>query len=256
MPENLSHFVLQSDPMTQVEKAAVRQAIMLGHDDSAVSFSLNDAQHAAPGSLSSLRTACPVGTVEFCRAWMRATGVREPEPTDYPDCLQAALGRVVRRTTFGQAAIGSWVKPQSTKAWDAHVKNSDLEHPAEELVWDSPVIHEQDWLAEWRVYVLAGRIVGVGRYDGNPRDDLAFDVVVVSAWVDTYTLSRTSPLGYALDVALMADGRTILVEVTDGWAVGYYKGSCTPTDYALLLASRWREIVHSSDSTTNTHHAD
>lgn len=243
-------FVFQSGDFCVIEKRVVQTATMLSDDlHIAGRQDLEDLQNMPPGALRDQRHLCPVGTVEFCRAWMRAVGVTEPQPIDYPDCLMPALHRVVRRTTFGQAAIGSWVKPQRTKAWEPHLKQDESEHAADEPVWEAPVIHEQDWLAEWRVYVLGGEIVGEGRYDDNAGDDLAFDRPSVQEWVKRFEQSGDAPAAYALDVALWPKSRTVLVEVTDAWAMGYYRGTCRPLDYARMLAARWAQMAEMEEVT-------
>lgn len=239
-------FILQSDlEICTLERAAVRHAVMKVPADAVPLVrqgNLAEVCRILPGEAAAEREACPVGTVEFCRAWMCAVGVDEPEPIDYPPSLDFALHRSVRQTTFAQAAAGSWVKPVSTKAWEPHVKQSEADHLGDEPVWEAPVIPDQDWLAQWRVYVVEGVIVGAGRYDDNEQE---YDLprIVVASWVDAYTASGQSPAGYALDVALWPGNRLALVEVTDGWAIGYYKGDCSATNYARLLAARWSQII-------------
>lgn len=247
----MSSFIFSADGALLVEKRTIRHACAICDDFSIAGVA--DFQDLQAGLMADRKDLCPVGTVAFCRAWMRAVGVPEPQPIDYPDVLQDALGRVVRHTTFGQVAEGSWVKPVHTKAWDAHVKQSDCEHPAEELVWESAVIAASDWLSEWRVYVIEGRIVGRGRYDDGRDDAPEPDWDLVQQWVDRYTQAG-APAGYALDVAAWPKGRTVLVEVTDGWALGYYKGTCSAPDYARLLDARWRELAGiAQDAQTQLH---
>ena len=247
------NFLLQFDEgICLSERRAVVHAVCLLPDSSVLRRPLADLQAAPfPGDLSHLSDYAPVGTVEFCRAWMQATGVTEPAPIDYPDALQNALGRVVRRTTFAQAAVGSWIKPVRTKAWEPRVKQDQAILPADEPVWDAPVIPKSDWLAEWRVYVVGGKIIGAGRYDDlDEEEDLVvdFDHAAVQSWVDAYTASGQSPAGYALDVALWPNGQTVLIEVTDGWAIGYYRGDCSAVDYARLLHARWMQIAGQSEA--------
>lgn len=50
-----------------------------------------------------------------------------------------------------------------------------------------------------------------------------------------------APQGYAVDFGLARDGRTLLVEVNDGYALGAY--GLEPHAYAHLLAARWYELV-------------
>lgn len=196
------------------------------------------------------RAFVPVGTVEFCRAWMHACGIDEPAPLDYPACLRHYLGRSVRRhSNYAEAPVGHWVKPLRTKAWNAHVKSAlramtpfgiDLDAP----VWSSPPI---SILAEWRAYVTHGVLHGIGRYD-----DLESEIdeehqpalaETLPEMIAVLEASGEAPAAYALDVALTLDRRLVLMEATDAWAIGYYRGSCKPLAYARMLAARWQQIA-------------
>jgi hypothetical protein len=179
---------------------------------------------------------------------MRATGVAEPYPVDYPEPLRLALGRHFMQVPFAQALVGSWIKPVRTKAWEPYVLSAGENRTRDEVVWEFAPIPREQWIAEWRVYVVDGQIIGHGRYDDGPTEDAQFDDEAVASWVNTYTASGHAPAGYALDVARLSDGRTILVEATDGWAIGFYKGSCGPVQYAELLAARWAEIAKRSSA--------
>ena len=240
-------FIRQADPgVCTIETAAVRQAAWTCDDIIAeVCAKLADVELYAFGANRGQRDLCPVGSVEFCRAWMRAVGASEPAPIDYPEVLQAALGRPVTKLRYSLADIGGWIKPVRTKAWESHVKRSVAEHAPNELVWMSTAVPPECWLAEWRVYVMDGQVVGVGRYDDHAGEDLSFDGNLVRDWVARWQATGQAPRGYALDVARWPD-RTVLVEVTDGWAIGLYKGSCSPANYARLLAARWTQITQNS----------
>lgn len=206
-----------------------------------------------PGSQHADRGLFPIGTVEFCRAWMRATGIPEPAPIDYPECLRDKLGRKVWAMPFDEVPVGWWIKPISTKAWDAHVKLDG--ETREGTVWAAHTIDPSSWQGEWRVYIIHDKIVGVGRYDELDDEALDFNHAAVQQWVDRFRVSGEAPAGYALDVAVL-DGWTALVEVTDGWAIGYYKGTCSPRDYARLLAARWDQIVMNGSRSGRDHEDD
>lgn len=55
----------------------------------------------------------------------------------------------------------------------------------------------------------------------------------------------TAPAGYAIDFGVTDDGRTLLVEVNDGYALGSY-GLFYP-EYAKLLSARWAELTSTED---------
>lgn len=179
----------------------------------------------------------PVGSVEFCLAAMRHQGIKEPAPIDYPECLQAFQASVHRLVPYGEIAAillsgKIHAKPAQTK-----LSESQWEQETPFLV--------ADWHSFWpeyRVYVLFGEILGIGRYD-NLETEQYPDMGCVQEMVSIYQ-KNGAPAGYGLDVGIsVRDGRTYLVEVNDGWALGYYKGSCSEQDYLRLIEARWEEIA-------------
>ncbi|CAJ0806552.1 hypothetical protein R77560_04440 [Ralstonia thomasii] len=233
----------RDDGVCKVERAAVRQAHWMCDDIVAEAGAAIAVLRGEPdGYRRDERHLCPVGTVEFCREWMRLTGVAEPVPIDYPASLRDVLGRVVQCVPFADATIGAWIKPARTKAWLPQVKQSDRDHHPDELVWESAVIPESDWLAEWRVYVRDGAIIGCGRYDDRPVENIELDAKLVESWIQRWEATGRAPRGYALDVARWPR-QTVLVEATDAWAIGLYKGTCRAEGYTRMLAARWGEIA-------------
>ncbi|RGS52466.1 DUF4343 domain-containing protein [Olsenella sp. AF21-51] len=51
--------------------------------------------------------------------------------------------------------------------------------------------------------------------------------------------------GYAADFGVTSDGRTLLVEVNDGYSLGPY--GLWPELYAQLLSARWAQMVGTND---------
>jgi hypothetical protein len=261
MSESVPNFILQREDCSASEKAAARLGLSLidgampprigpGLFDEAAINGLPAAWRVplVRRSWGELREEaawqvppCPVGTVEFCRAWRRAVGVREPAPMDYPQPLMSFLGReVVLHEGADRPLAGCWVKPVQTKAWPAQRIGAGQSEPGPGPFWSSEHL---DLLAEFRVYVLGRDVAGVGRYDDGPNDELGYDQAVVDAMIRAYSASGQAPAAYALDVGVLVDGRTVLVEVTDAWAIGYYRGTLSAKDYARLLWARWVELA-------------
>ncbi|MBX2856868.1 MAG: ATP-grasp domain-containing protein [Rhodobacteraceae bacterium] len=91
--------------------------------------------------------------------------------------------------------------------------------------------------SEYRAFVMHGEIIGLRHYSG---DYLTFpDTSFIREAVAKY---HDAPAGYALDVGVAEDGRTLLVEVNDGYAIGSY--GLPPLRYAALIAARWEELRH------------
>ena len=68
------------------------------------------------------------------------------------------------------------------------------------------------------------------------------DVKIIENCVNDY---YDPPKGYALDFGLTDDGRTLLIEVNDGYALGCY--GLFYIDYAKLLSARWAEFTGTED---------
>lgn len=95
-----------------------------------------------------------------------------------------------------------------------------------------------DIVSEYRCYIINGEIRGVKWYLG---DHLVFpDGEFIKGAVAQY---KSAPAGYSLDVGVLKDGSTVLIECNDGWSLGNY--GLDPSVYAKLLATRWIEIFKS-----------
>ncbi|SHJ63651.1 protein of unknown function [Clostridium cavendishii DSM 21758] len=55
----------------------------------------------------------------------------------------------------------------------------------------------------------------------------------------------SAPNGYAIDFGLTDKGETLLIEVNDGYALGYY--GLFNLEYAKLLSARWAELTNTVD---------
>jgi hypothetical protein len=56
---------------------------------------------------------------------------------------------------------------------------------------------------------------------------------------------KNAPNGYAIDFGVTDDGRTLLIEVNDGYALGSY--GLFYLDYAKLLSARWAQLTDTMD---------
>lgn len=181
------------------------------------------------------RDAVPIGSVEWTRMYAANFGVTLPEPDTYPEALRPFLLRKVRRGLFADAAPGEFVKPIRCKAFTGALRR-DIAEPVDpsEPVWISEPV---TFTAEWRVYVCDGEDVGWAQYGDG--DDAEPDFGAVQAMIEVW---HDAPAGWALDIGRLADGRMALVEVNDGWALGYYK-PCDRRAYLNTIAARWAELT-------------
>lgn len=201
-----------------------------------------------PGTLrQSKKEDVVVGYVGTVRSRLYELGVAIPE-MDYPEELQKYLGRKVWKSKMNDVANvpESWpvfVKPVEDKQFTGVVVNSPKDligcgiQGVNQDVLCSEVV---SFTAEWRCFVRYGKVLSVRPYKGDWR--CHYDYRVIENAVREYT---SAPAGYAIDFGLTDDGRTLLIEVNDGYALGCYGLFCV--DYAKLLSARWAELTSTPD---------
>lgn len=168
---------------------------------------------------------------------------------DYPEELTGFLGRKIWTSTINTVN-------EHPEQWPVFVKSKQnkkitgcvVREPKDLVgrgscyenveVYCSEVVN---FLAEWRVFVRYDKIMDARLYNGDWRKH--FDPDIIEQAVAQYT---SAPAAYALDFGLTDDGRTLLIEANDGYALGSY-GLLYP-EYAKLLSARWAELTQTEDA--------
>ncbi|HEX4607142.1 MAG TPA: ATP-grasp domain-containing protein [Urbifossiella sp.] len=204
----------------------------------------------AAGTLPLARDTLVAGGVPVVEAALAALGVPVPPADNLPDSLAAYRGRKVWTTTWGdlRARYGRsgppaplWVKARrrnkavpSIAVYDAADigASGNLPDALEVLVSEYVT-----FVSEWRCFVCRGRVIDLCRYQG---DVFAYpDPKVVKAAVAAH--AKAAPAGYGIDFGVLTDGRTVLVEVNEGYSLNPY--GLESMEYAELLEARWLELV-------------
>ena len=171
-----------------------------------------------------------------------------PVPT-YPEALRRFLGRNIWTSTINTIASSPEMWPVFVKPRDDSKKftgvlvrgTGDLmgcgDPSSDTPVWCSEPVH---LIAEWRCFVRYGKILDVRPYKGNWRSH--FDPRVIEDAVECW---GDKPRGSALDFGVDEQGRTLLIEVNDGFSLGAY--GLSPLLYARLLSARWTELTVAKD---------
>jgi len=211
------------------------------------------------------RTFCyedlEAGHLKLSRNWLVSGSVRSvltaleqigrPPPVivDYPEGCAAFLGRRLSRSTLGEVRNMDWdtgstppvfVKPaQHHKAFTGHVISvyrdllRTVSVPADTNIWVSDVV---EFVSEWRVFVLKGRVVGCRPYKGDPLifPDPGTILEIVASL-------EGMPIAFSVDVGTVASGETRLVECNDGFALGSY--GLSSLVYTEFMLHRWVELT-------------
>lgn len=166
---------------------------------------------------------------------------------DYPEEIRKYLGRKIWKSNINiinsnpnlwpvfikpiECKLFTGVNVQSTK----DLVGSGIDPNAE--IYCSEIVN---FVAEWRVFVRYGKILSVRPYFGDWK--VQYDPAIIEECLKDYKLQ---PAGFAIDFGVTDDGRTLLIEVNDGFSIGCY--GLEPLDYAKLLSARWAELTHSED---------
>jgi len=190
------------------------------------------------------------GHVNICRQIWKNFKIKEPDVPDYPEVLEHYFGRKIwkcqlwqfynllkENENFGKTYF---VKPVKNKIFTGYtcVTVQDLNQIGH--VSYSTNVYVSTYVkfdAEYRAYVYKNKIVDVFRYWGDNWQTV-IDRVTVEKMV---SLLSDMPVFYSLDFAVDNLGRTLLVEINDGYALGNY--GLAPVDYAKMTMDRFQEIV-------------
>ena len=190
-----------------------------------------------------------VGTLDFIKAALRQRGLTLPQENCYPTVLSHLLHRSLWESTLFEVIKEVvqerplFAKPSKrTKRFSGMVVSDGFDWrldriPRHEPVWAGEVC---EWLSEWRFYVVCHQIKGKALYAGSA--DAGLDESVVRQAVDLLTAHPGTPTSYAIDFGVLANGKTALVEMNEGFSIGAYPG-VDPQVYLALLETRWAQLT-------------
>ena len=187
-----------------------------------------------------------VGGIGFAQRAMVQLGLSVPALDPIPKQLEAFAGREVWQSSMKELrakvnageVIFAKPRPNRPKAFVGRLYSEFRDLIATAHISDDEPIdcsEPVEFLAEFRCFVLRGDPIGLRHYNGDPL--ILPDPAIVKDAVKAYA---DGPMGYALDFGVTSEGKTIIVEVNDGYAIGAY--GLPPVSYANLIQARWDEI--------------
>ena len=163
---------------------------------------------------------------------------------DYPKEFKKFYGRKIYEGILGEIVNdpnnwGKFIKPKAgSKVFTGRVVNSTRDLvgiglPFDYPIWISEVV---EFIAEWRCFILNGSVLDVRFYTGDYHAQ--FDATVIDEAIASW---EDSPAAYGLDIGVTRDGRTLIVEVNDGYSLGNY--GLSPMKAIKFYKARWQEMV-------------
>lgn len=191
-----------------------------------------------------------VGGVPVVEGALSVIGVPVPLADSLPARLAKYRGRNVwsstwgeLRSRYGQSGLPEpiFVKPlRRQKSFPAVAVYEADDMPSAEQVPDSAEVLVAEYVvfvSEWRCFVRHDQVIDLCRYQG---DVFRYpDPQVVRAAVSDFT--PVAPAGYGIDFGVLIDGRTVLVEVNEGYSLNPY--GLEAIEYSELLEARWSELT-------------
>lgn len=159
---------------------------------------------------------------------------------DLPTELLPYLSRDVKIMKCKDAIkeTGRFIKPVKTKKFDGVVFNDERQksyfHGC--LDEDCYVSELVDIVSEYRVYIKNNEMIYSSNYTGDFK--VTPDYHYVQKLIDNM---KNKPSAFTIDVAILKNGKTELIEINDFWAIGNYGLYCE--DYFTMLRDRYFEII-------------
>ena len=201
-----------------------------------------------------------VGDVDCMHGAMKQLGITIPKVDSYPQAIHHHLHRRVWTSTLGQEAAkfaqGSekpqFIKPRNQlKRFTGLVVETDKDFFSissvsfHEPIYCSDIV---EFVSEYRVYVVDTKICAIDHYKGN--QDIPIDLKVVQDAVTCLSQSNNDLGSYGIDFGVLSTGKTALVEMNEGFALGAYDVAARV--YTDLLITRWQKLVASIESRSAT----
>jgi hypothetical protein len=207
-------------------------------------------QQLRQGDLPLARDTLVAGGVPVVEDALTALGAPVPPADNLPSCLAKYRGRRVWTSTWGElrAQYGKkgppeplWVKSlrRNKGAPSIAVYGADDIAAASSLPDNHEVLVSEYviFASEWRCFVCRGKILDLCRYQGEVFGYP--DPQVVKNAVSDY--SQIGPAGYGIDFGVLTNGKTVLVEVNEGYSLNPY--GLESMEYAELLEARWLQLM-------------
>jgi len=197
--------------------------------------------------------------IDQCNVIFRKFDVT-PHIPDYPEILKPFLGREVWKDTINcisrdeaKWSAGYFVKPTRNKAFTGKIIRSvaDLvgcgNHSEDyEVLVSEPL----DIRAEWRCFITYDELIDVRPYgvllDKDRRSYCYhYDSDVLMAMTDAFRRWKERPAACSMDICVTKDGRTLLVEFNDAYALSCY--GLPAIYYAKMISARWSQLLSVKD---------
>lgn len=192
------------------------------------------------------------GSVTSVRRALARLGC-EPPAAKLPPELQRYLGRpswegrlgdIREQVLANRLEAPVFIKPaDAQKAFTGTVVSGMMDLMSSNHLPDDLTITIQqpvEFLTEWRVFVLDGRILHLSHYAGEPA--LFPDLSPIRAFIEECRRQPGCFCAYGADFGVIGQsGKTALIELNDAFALGSY--GLNSLAYTTMIEARWNQLT-------------
>lgn len=183
------------------------------------------------------------GSIDFVKAGLRQLGKTLPPPDCYPESMKQYLHRSVSYGTKRDLTLDmlpKFIKPADDyKLFTGFVCDDPddyrLQHVGNKR--RLAICDVVKWKSEWRYYCFDHTFYESAFYNGDQT--VQPDEDVVKEILKAFAKERKWPA--VVDIGVLDDGTTALVEINEAFSIGYYEG-ITPQLYQMIICKRWRHL--------------
>lgn len=185
-----------------------------------------------------------IASVEATGFFFKAINIEIPKYIGFPESIHKYLGRNITNTTLKDNSLDYpfFIKPsvnvkQFTGALVESDSSLDILRNFDNLTDDTPVYISEpiDIVSEYRCFINNKEVKGIQFYQGDFNHYI--DSSILPNIINDYT---DAPIAYTIDLGLLSNGETVIIEINDMWAIGSY--GLDPKSYVDGCIKRQLEI--------------
>ena len=238
---------IQSDSERTLPHHFDAACALYGAKDNGQTFRLTSIEEISSGKFDALiRQHLFVGSVEFMTEVFSRIGKVVTSMPPSQASITSNLKEAKLRIADGQKFF---IKPTQTKLFSGMVFDTMTLSTLDPYPDNTEVLvslpFEYKITSEWRCYIRFNKIIDARNYSGDFKEIPNF------SWAETYLSEndgvfefnklKTYPSAFTMDLGVLENGRTVIIEYNDMWAIGNY--GIDNSDYYKLLRERYFEII-------------
>lgn len=217
----------------------------LGFSQMGYSVIEHEANDELFNKLNQDKNAIFIGGINSVRNAFDSLNLRQPEIDNPHIHLPQYLGREVCEAVWSEieqiSEFPFFIKPlEDHKLFTGYVvkSKSDLLHAKLRVKPESKILLSEcvQFISEYRCFVLNGQLVGCKNYTGDFQ--VLPDFKIIENAINDY---QSQPAAYSIDFGVTSDGKTLLIEMNDGFGLSAY--GLNKIIYCKILQARWDEIL-------------